>query len=211
MSSSLAATLERMPPLEPEGANDCELLSFARVARQRRSVYGYLDRAVPRTLVELAIDLAMLAPNHYRTQPWRFFVFADAGREQLARAYEAAALRLGRDPQRARTRAFEAPVMIAVACMPSLGNPKVKPTEESFAVAAAVQTMLLAFASCGIASLIATGDLPESDEVCDLVGVPRDEGRVMTVVSVGYADPARPAAKRVAADTTRHVRWCETQ
>src|ERR1017187_7230408 len=110
-------------------------LSFSDVVKKRRSVYSYLDVPVPTAIVEDAIAMAVLAPNHYRTRPWRFFVFVGAGRARLAAAYKAAALRLGRDVPKATQRVYDAPVMVAIACIPTTSNPRVVRSEEEFATA----------------------------------------------------------------------------
>jgi nitroreductase len=181
--------------------------SFAMLAEQRRSVYFYLDMPVPQAVIERALRVAMLAPNHHRTTPWRFFVFAGPARDRLANAYELAALRLGRDVSRARQRAYDAPVMIAVACLPALGKPKVKLKEEEFATAAAVEHLLLSLASEDVGSLLTTGDLAESDELLVVLGIQREQGRVMAVVNVGYRNIERPIAERLELDLGSFVHW----
>ena len=184
--------------------------SFAAVAERRRSVYFYLEEPVPQPAIERALRAAMLAPNHHRTAPWRFSVFTGTGRERLAAAYELAARRLGREVGRARQRAYDSPVMIAVACLPALNKPKVKLKEEEFATAAAVQNLLLSLAAEGVASLLTTGDLVESDEVLAMLGLKREQGRMMAVVNVGYRNITRPVAQRSEPDLLPFVCWIPT-
>ena len=181
--------------------------AFAAVVESRRSAYSYLPEAPPRHVIDEALRLAMLGPNHHKTRPWRFHVFAGDGRAQLVAAYEAAAARLGRDVARARQRALDAPVNVVVACVADTVNPKVKAWEDEFATAAAVQTFLLALAASGVGSLLTTGDLAESPEVHRLVGLEPGQGRVMTVVNVGYRDPKRRLPPRSETDLERYVRW----
>lgn len=194
----------------PGGATTDLAAAFERVASLRRSAYAYLPDAVPSAIVQRAIRLAMLGPNHHRTRPWRFFVYADGGRAPLVAAYEAAAARLGRDPAKARQRALDAPVMIVVACIPATANPRVKSGEEEFAVAAAVENLLLALASEGVASLITTGDFAESPEVHALVGLHEGPGRIMCVINAGYRDPRRSIPPRPEADPATFTQWFNT-
>ncbi|MDE2411812.1 MAG: nitroreductase [Sphingomonadales bacterium] len=42
----------------------------------RRSIRGYLDKPVPRALIEEVIALAMRAPSSMNTQPWSFHVIS---------------------------------------------------------------------------------------------------------------------------------------
>ena len=183
---------------------------FAQIAAMRRSVYAFRDDPVPRMVIADAIKAAVLAPNHHRTRPWRFFVYAGAGRELLVAAYEAAAARLGRDVRKARQRAMDAPVMIIVGCVPATANPKVRVGEEEFATAAAIQNMLLALACEGVSTLLTTGDFAESDEVHELVGLDRKTGRVMAVVNAGYRNPERPLPPRADADWDACTTWRES-
>jgi len=150
--------------------------AFDRVVQRRRSIYSYRDTPVPRRLLERALDCAVQAPNHHRTRPWRFFVFEGDARNRLAAAYEETARRLGRDVARAVQRAMDAPVMIVVGCVAQTSNPRVELKEEEFAVAASVQTLMLALAAEEVGSLLTTGVLAESDEVHRLVGLQPPEG-----------------------------------
>jgi len=206
---SRAVETRAADPSPLDGASDLAA-AFDQIATLRRSAYAYLPESVSRASIERALRLAMLAPNHHKTRPWRFFVYADGGRAPLVAAYEAAATRLGRDVAKARQRALDAPVMIVVGCVPATLHPKVKPNEEEFATAAAVENMLLALASEGLSSLLTTGDLAESPEVNALVGLGEADGRVMGVVNVGYRDPRRPMVPRTPPDVGAFTQWFTT-
>ena len=54
--------------------------------RSRRTLKAYTDEPVGRELVSELLDLAVLAPNHHETEPWRFWV---VGRETLSALTEA--------------------------------------------------------------------------------------------------------------------------
>lgn len=56
--------------------------SFDDVVLGRRSIRGYLDKPVPRELIEDVLALAMRAPSSMNTQPWNFHVITG---EPLAR------------------------------------------------------------------------------------------------------------------------------
>lgn len=184
-------------PSNPEPSAPERLASALReVARTRRSVYAYRDEPVPRAVVEQALANAVLAPNHHRTTPWRFFIVTPAGREKLVCAYEAAAARIGRDVARAGKRARDAPVNVIVACVPAVSNPRVVVREEEFATAAAVQTFMLSLTAAGVDSLLTTGELAESPEVAQLVGLNAPQSRLMGLINVGYRDPERPIPPR---------------
>ncbi|VTU18183.1 Putative NAD(P)H nitroreductase YdjA [Variovorax sp. PBS-H4] len=182
---------------------------FGELAQRRRSVYAYVDEPVPRPVIERALAHAVLAPNHHRTAPWRFFVITREARHRLVGAYEAAALRTQRDVARAAQRAKDAPVNVVVACVPALDNPRVVPGEEDFATAAAVQNFLLSLADAGVGSLLTTGALAESPEVAALVGLDAPGAHVVGVINVGYANPERPVPRRPDPQLDRVVRWID--
>ena len=50
-----------------------ELREFAEVLRGRRTIELFLQTAVPRKLVDEAIEAATWAPNHHVTEPWHFY------------------------------------------------------------------------------------------------------------------------------------------
>lgn len=49
-------------------------MQFDDVIMGRRSIRGYLDKPVPRGLIEEVLQLAMRAPSSMNTQPWHFHV-----------------------------------------------------------------------------------------------------------------------------------------
>ena len=49
-------------------------LSYDDVVLGRRSIRGYLNKPVPRALIEEIIALAMRAPSSMNTQPWNFYI-----------------------------------------------------------------------------------------------------------------------------------------
>ena len=171
---------------------------LAKVVESRRSVYAYLPDPVPRAIVDDALRLAMLAPNHHNTRPWRFHVYSGVGRAPLADAYESAAMRLGRDVRKARQRALDAPIMIVVACVRGATHPRAKLREDEFACAAAVQTMLLALAASGVAVA-----LPMT------VISPNPPKFIASSVSNRARDTSSASSTSVIA--TRSARWRSTQ
>ena len=49
-------------------------MTFDEVITGRRSIRGYLDKPVPRELIEEVLTLAMRAPSSMNSQPWHFHV-----------------------------------------------------------------------------------------------------------------------------------------
>ena len=49
-------------------------MTYEEVVRSRRSIRGYLDKPVPRELIEEVLEMAMRSPSSMNTQPYHFHV-----------------------------------------------------------------------------------------------------------------------------------------
>ena len=152
--------------------------SFAELAGRRRSNLRIdPDRAVDPELLERLIRTAATAPNHHRTSPWRFRIITGEGRRALGEALasdlpsgsggSAAAVDAAK-VSKARAKYLRAPVMVAVASR--AGADAVTTIENRDAVAAAIQTLLLAATDAGRASLWSTGAAVTSPSVARFCG-----------------------------------------
>ena len=168
--------------------------------RNRRSNLNVdLEREVPREVVEELTELAVLAPNHYRTNPWRFVVVTGPARERLG---EIVAGEVAKQPgvkegmvERQRAQFLRAPTVLFVA---SAGDEDpVKHFENKHAVAAGIQNLLLGATARGLASAWKSGPAMVDPSVSALVkeelGLdPKDE--IVGVVYLGY--PIAPPGSR---------------
>ena len=173
---------------------------------------------MPLALIEQLLDAAVQAPNHRLTAPWRFCVVTGAALVDLGRASSEAVRRAliekGEDPDGERGRgqiAYEVerllrgPVLIAVLCKPALA-PGVVEQEEHLACAAAVQNILLAAQSLGLAACWRTANRSRYPEVREWFGLSgRDE--VIGLVYVGWPDPDRPTKPLARRPWTEFTEW----
>jgi nitroreductase len=182
--------------------------------RERRSMGRVRPEAPPRAQIEQIIAAAGWAPNHYRTAPWRFIVVTGAARERLGgvmAASLAATLENPDDPEarqlieRERRKPLRAPILIAVAAVPSEA-PKVIEIEEIAATAAAVENMLLAAQALGLGAMWRTGRPAYDPEVKRFLGLP-DHSHVLALVYVGYPDMASVPENRQ--DALQQTTWLE--
>ena len=60
-------------------------MDFDDVVLGRRSTRGYLDKPVPRALIEEVLALAMRAPSSMNTQPWHFHVITGEPLDRIRR------------------------------------------------------------------------------------------------------------------------------
>ncbi|KIL39084.1 nitroreductase [Gordoniibacillus kamchatkensis] len=169
--------------------------------RTRRSVGKVKPDPVERELIEQMLESAIWAPNHYHTEPWRFFVMTGEGRRVLARIYAdiAAERAEGLDAEqlaqlrsKEEQKAFRAPVIIAVAVSPAPDKPEV---EEAAAVNAAIQNMLLTAHALGLGAIWRTGEAAYRELAKQAFGL-RPEDRIAGFVFAGYPDMAIKPGKR---------------
>lgn len=172
----------------------------------RRSIGKVKPDPVDREVIEQLLNAAVWAPNHYRTEPWRFFVMTGEGRGLLGRAYAeiaaleaAAAGREGAEASQVQAgaaaqeqKAYRAPVVIAVAVTPTGAAPA---EEELAAVHAAVQNMLLAAHSLGLGAIWRTGAPAYHPAMQAAFGLQGEE-RLVGFVYAGYPDMTPPQVQR---------------
>lgn len=128
------------------------------------------DSPVDPTVIGQLCRLATWAPNHRRTQPWRFAAFTGDGRRDLGDTIATVMAAEGREREKvAKTRVkyLRAPAMLLVGSAP--GADVTETGENRDAVAAAVQNILLAATARGLASFwssVATPNTPALLELC---------------------------------------------
>lgn len=178
--------------------------------RRRRSISRVKPDPLPRELVEQVIEAAVFAPNHHKTVPWRFVVLTGEAREQLgsvmasslrARLPEAESEHAQTLLEKERNKPLRAPVLIAVAVVPSEG-PKVIEIEEIEAGAAGVENMLLAAEALGLGAMWRTGEAAYEPQVKRFLGFP-DNAHLISFVYLGYPDlPELPERNPDASELT---------
>ena len=58
-------------------------MDYNDIVHERRSIRGYMQKPVPRELIEEIIDLAKRAPSSMNTQPWHFHVITGEPLERI--------------------------------------------------------------------------------------------------------------------------------
>ncbi len=181
----------------------------------RRSVGKVRPERPPRELVERLLDAATHAPNHYLTQPWRFFVVAGRTRAELGEVMAASLRARLADPDSPEARAqlereaakpLRAPVVVAVVVEPA-SDPRAVPVEDLEAGAAAVENLLLAAHGLGLGAQWRTGEAAYDPAVKRFFGLP-PEAPIVGFVYLGYpAADGRPTTRRSAAEKTTWLGW----
>lgn len=171
--------------------------------RERRTIYPeqYTDRKVHREQIEVILNNAQWAPTHGNTQPWRFKVFMEEGRQALSDFLAQTYLKLTPpekqdDKKLAKllTRPTLASVVIAVS-MKRDPDGKINEIEEIEAVACAIQNMHLTCAAYGLGGFWATPALIYKPEMNAFLGLD-PEDKCLGLFYIGYPSIEWPKAHR---------------
>jgi nitroreductase len=185
-------------------ARQKELVSVLDLIQSRRSRGKMLPDEPPRDVIEKVLSAAVHAPNHHDTQPWRFFVLTGAARDRLGDALAAALTQRwnGTDSVKVegllmaeRAKPLRSPVLVVVGVNSEADDPMTR-REDLQAASAALQNMLLAAQSLGLAAIWRTGDGAYDASVKAHFGLrPQDE--IAGILYLGYPDPsiAEPVAR----------------
>jgi nitroreductase len=170
------------------------------VADRRTNLRMDPERPVDDALLERLCALAMWAPNHKRTWPWRFAVLRGDARARLGAVLAGALTAEGAAEakvDKARGKYLRAPVVLAVAS--AADGDAERDAENRDAVAAGVQNLLLGATAAGLASYWGTGAVTGLDGVKDLCGFDRS-ATIVALIYLGWPIGDVPVPERPPAD-----------
>ena len=179
------------------------LSEITAVIKDRRTIYPefYSDRKVHKEQLELLLNNAIWAPTHGMTQPWRFKVFTDEGKEKLGLFLKDLYLKkVPKDQQksiklnRTTNRPAKASAVIAV-CMERQKEEKIPEIEEIEAVACAVQNMYLTCTAYGLGGFWSTPKLIYTKEMNTFLNL-GDKDKCLGLFYVGYPANEWPKGQR---------------
>lgn len=152
-----------------------------------------------RAEIEELLELAVRAPNHHRTEPWRFYVVAGSELDRIARALADEEIETkGSDPNdalvSARKKVERAPVIVVFTCLPST-DPKVIEQEEIASVAMAIENFLVGAHARGLGAMLRTGTAAYHPAFARHMGLEPSE-KVVGLVYLGYPEADRPLTER---------------
>jgi len=157
------------------------LTEISNLIRSRRTHKSFGPEPVSPDVVDELLELARWAPNHHRTNPWRFRVL---GPETLERLKEAAGAAEAPKLERAPT------LIVASA---ALSGDLEQDEEDICATASAVYAVLLAAHARGLAGYWRTPRVLRTKAGRDAVGLPEGE-RFLGLIHLGtpHGDPPPP-------------------
>lgn len=171
--------------------------------KDRRTVYpeSFSTRKIQKEQIETILNAAIWAPTHGNTQPWRFTVFTEKALENLAdflgKAYlEVVPTEKQDDKKLAKllTRPKMATAIIAVSLKRDETG-RISELEETEAVAAAIQNMLLTATAYGIGSFWATPALIYKPAMNIYLGLEEND-KCLGLIYLGYSKDEWPKGQR---------------
>jgi nitroreductase len=164
--------------------------AFADLVRSRRTHKSFGPDPVAPDVVDELLELARWAPNHHRTNPWRFRV---VGPETLTRLKEAAGPAEAPKLDRART-------LIVVTAV--LSGDLQQDEEDVCATACAIYVVLLGAHARGLAGYWRTPRVLRTKAGREAVGIPDGE-RFIGLIHLGSPRGNPPAPERAELDSYR--------
>ncbi|WP_018921381.1 nitroreductase family protein [Salsuginibacillus kocurii] len=171
--------------------------------KTRRTIYDFRDDSIDVSIINEAIECAVLAPNHKMTEPWHFHIIQGDSKEKLA-------LRRGRLKQsffedstseRAVTAGkkgyqfmSDVPYVICVTTQQYSIDP-IREQEDYAAVVCAVQNLMLSAWSQGVGSYWGTGPLTTDEEARTLLQLNPEE-KIVGFIFMGIPEKVPNVKKR---------------
>lgn len=190
---------------QPIGTEPSDLDRLEALVLERRT-HLLMDRddPVPEALIERLCTLAMWAPNHKKTWPWRFAVCVGDGRSRLGEAFvdDMVAAGIGDEGKRTKTltKFLRAPAVVVVGCAahehPTFHD------ENRDAVSAGIQNLLLGATAAGLASFWSTAPVIDGPRALSRCGFAPDD-RIIGVIYLGWPTGACTAPERPPTPLTR--------
>lgn len=169
---------------------------------RRTSVRRFRPDAVARATVERLLELAVRAPNHKLTEPWRFAVLTGAGKARLADIQAAHRAERFDDPASEEAKAaagkkrqemLDTPVAIVAMCAVSADE---MTREEDYAsTMMALGNLMIAAEALGLGTYLRTGKIMRDPGVTELVRLPAGF-RIAGLLSLGYPQEETPPRRR---------------
>ena len=188
-----------------------ETSAFQKLIAERRTVQDYRQGPLPEGALLRAVEVAMSAPNHRMTEPWRFVQVGPQNRQvlfeigaDLKSAPGAPLAGTARDRLAAK---MLLPTELLVVCQTKAEDPEVA-REDYAAVSCAVYALMLSLWSEGVGSKWSTGGVTTDERTYAALGVDPAQQEIVGFVWVGLdarAEAPKPRRRRTLEQILRAV------
>ena len=174
-----------------------ENTDIAGVISDRRTIHNFRqDRVPPAAEIHRALELAICAPNHHATAPWRFYLLGNTTKERVCRlnAEMIGAVR-GEEAARIKLERWrEIPGWLLLTCVKS-GN-DIRTMEDYAACCCASQNLMLYLWSVGIGVKWTTGGVTRDPRFYEILGIDPEQESVVGLFWYGYPDEIPPGNRK---------------
>lgn len=171
----------------------------ALLARRSGKAHALQAPAPDAATLNAIVTAASYAPDHGRMVPFRVIEVAQDARGRLAEMLGAASLELKPDlpaeeVDRARGKAFEGPMILALIARISTTHPKVPASDQWLSVGCALENLLLALQSFGFAAAVRSGPFMHTKAIREGFKLAESEqlASLIAIGSPGEWPPMRP-------------------
>ena len=154
---------------------------------QRRTIHDFIaDQLPPWQEVETALQAACFAPNHYFTQPWRFYAIGAQTKQSIV-DLNASLVAQKRGPEageKKRQRWASIPGWLVITCQRS--SQALRAREDYAACCCAIQNLMLDLWARGIGSKWTSGPVIRDPGFYRLLGIKAHQEEVVALLWYGY-------------------------
>lgn len=180
-----------------------EPLPVADIVRARRTIHRFHAALPPSMVIEDALALACWAPNHHRTEPWRFALLGPETAEQVALLNaELVRAKSGEEAAASKLQRWrEMPGWLVVTCQRSTDPQRER--EDYAATCCLLQNFALLLWEQGIGIKWTTGKVTRDPRFMTLVGADPALESCVGLVWFGYPAEVPAQARRPLAELLR--------
>jgi nitroreductase len=159
---------------------------FLEILRTRRTIGAFRPEVPPREVVLTALEAACWAPNHRKTEPWRFrWLGPQAVDAIITLNVELVAVKKGADAGETKRRQWSAvPGWLLVTCMRTEAPCQFE--EDYAACCCAVQNLMLALWSHNVGTKWSTGDVTRHPRFAEITQFDPAVEKVVGLIWYGY-------------------------
>ncbi|MSR13998.1 MAG: nitroreductase [Gammaproteobacteria bacterium] len=138
--------------------------------KSRRTIHEFDERVPPSALIHAAVDHARWAPNHYRTEPWRFYLIEHTvGLKIAALNAELVRAKSGEVVAESKLRRWSAmPGWLTITC--ALNPDSAREREDYAACCCAAQNLMLYLWAHGVGMKWGTGKVIRDPRFFEILG-----------------------------------------
>ncbi len=175
------------------------------VLRSRRTIGAFRNDPVDPAIVLQAIELACWAPNHRKTEPWRFSLIGPETQQRIVDLNgDLVAAKKGPEAAAAKRKQWAAvPGWLAITCLRS--DDPLLMEEDYAACCCAVQNLQLFLWSRGIGAKWSTGDATRHAEFYRLLQIDPILERTVGLIWYGVPDVVPDQTRRPVAEVIRRL------